>query len=307
VKHLPFVFFAVSCVMSGCGDDTPVRFVEQDVPTTDVAVDVETDADTDVSTRIDVPPIPIDRVEPPGMVVVYAHSDSALFSVDPMTRSVRMIGMFMFPTDGNNHSMTDLAVNEAGSITGVTQDALYTIDPTTAGCTLIRSLPTTDRRIFVGLTWVPASVLDPRNEVLVGGATDGSLWRIDPATGRSTAVGNLPTGWGISGDIVSIRGAGTFATVRRTSGTSTADTLATLTWSGTSVRMNNVGEVRASASVGFQSIFGLGYWRTTLYGFTRAGKLITINSTTARATEISMPTMQFSGAGVTTVSPTAPP
>jgi hypothetical protein len=139
-------------------------------------------------------------------------------------------------------------------------------------------------------------------EVLLGGATDGTLWRIDPATGRSTSAGTLSSGWGISGDMVSIRGANTYATVRRTTGTSTSDTLATLDFCSGSARMTIVGTI-----TGYASIYGLGYWRSTLYGFTRPGRLITINVSTAAATAQSMPAMQFSGAGVTTVAPVAPP
>ena len=78
---------------------------------------------------------------------------------------------------------------------------------------------------------------DAKREVLLGGATDGSLWRIDPTTGRSTSAGTLSTGWGISGDMVSIRGANTYATVRRTTGTSASDTLATLDFSSGSARI----------------------------------------------------------------------
>lgn len=297
------VFAAVA--LSACGDETPTRFTEIDAsPATDVvneAVDPDAPVPYDAPAPVDRGVIPIDSTVT-GMTVVYAHSDSALFSVDPAARTVRPVGMFRFPTDGNNHSMTDLAVDASGELTGVTQDALYRIDPDTAACTLIRALPATNTRVFVGLTWVPVGVLDPAREVLLGGATDGTLWRIDPDTGRSTAAGTLSSGWGISGDIVSIAGAATYATVRRTTGTNTSDTLVTLTFSGNTARMTTVGPI-----TGYQSIYGLGYWRSTLYGFTRAGHLITINVRTGAGTDVSMPTMQFSGAGVTTVAPVAPP
>lgn len=285
--------------LAGCGDDTPIRFTEQDAAMNDVAA---VDAD-DVVMGFEAPP-PLD-VRPvdgdtPGTVLVYAHSDDTLYTVDPTTRMVQRIGMFQFPTDGNMHSMTDLAVDAMGRITGVTEDALYTIDPLSARCTLIRALPVADRRVFVGLTWLPAGVLDAGAEVLLGGATDGSLWRINATTGQTARVGMLPSGWGISGDLVSIRGAATYATVRRTTGTSTTDTLVTLTF-GSSVQMRTIGEV------GFRSLYGLGYWRQTLYGFTRAGELISIAASTGRGTRVSMPAMQFSGAGVTTVASIAPP
>jgi predicted small lipoprotein YifL len=285
--------------LAGCGEDEPIRFTEQDAAMSDVpAADVD-----DVMTGFEAPP-PLD-VRPvdgdtPGTVLVYAHSDDTLYTVDPTSRMVQRIGMFQFPMDGNMHSMTDLAVDAMGRITGVTEDALYTIDPLTARCTLIRALPVADRRVFVGLTWLPAGVLDAGAEVLLGGATDGSLWRINATTGQTARVGMLPSGWGISGDLVSIRGAATYATVRRTTGTSTTDTLVTLTF-GSSVQMRTIGEV------GFRSLYGLGYWRQTLYGFTRAGELISIAASTGRGTRVSMPAMQFSGAGVTTVASIAPP
>ncbi len=305
MKYLPAcVLLASALCNNGCSDTPPVRFTEVDGDVTaDAVASDAADLDApDAPAPIDRGVIPIDRTEPQGMTVVYAHSDAVLYSVDPATSAVRMVGTFRFPTDGNNHAMTDLAVNADGELTGVTQDALYTVDPTTAQCALIRALPTTDRRVFVGLTWVPVGVLDPSREVLLGGATDGSLWRIDPTTGRSTSAGTLSTGWGISGDMVSIRGANTYATVRRTTGTSTSDTLATLDFSSGSARMTIVGTI-----TGYASIYGLGYWRSTLYGFTRPGRLITINVATGAATPQSMPAMQFSGAGVTTVAPVAPP
>ena len=297
-RLLPAVVAVVALV--GCGDDGPVRFTEPDAAVADVA---SPDAD-DALTAFEAPPPldvrPSDGADPGGATLVYAHSDDTLYTVDPTTRMVQRVGTFQFPMDGNPHGMTDLAVDAMGRLTGVTEGAVYAIDPLSARCSLLRALPVADRRVFVGLTWLPAGVLDPDAEVLLGGATDGSLWRINPTTGQTARVGALPTGWGISGDIVSIRGAATYATVRPTTGSSTTDTLVTLSF-GASVTMRRVGDI------GFRSLYGLGYWRSTLYGFTRPGRLITINVNTAAATPQSMPAMQFSGAGVTTVAPVAPP
>lgn len=308
MKNLTFALPLLSlAALAGCGDPEPTRFVQEDAsPTADAAPDATVGDDAapgeDVLAPIDRGMVPIpDRPDPAGETVVYAHSDDTLFSVDPSTRMVRRVGTFRFPSGTAAANMTDLAVDAEGHITGVTETALFSIDPNTAQCTLVRALPTAERRVFVGLTWAPVGVLDPSREVLLGGATDGSLWRIDPATGRSTSVGNLPSGWGISGDMVSIAGAATYATVRRTTGTSTTDTLVTLAFNAGRVTMTSLGEV------GFRSIYGLGYWRSTLYGFSRAGELVTINVRTGRGTRVSMPAMEFSGAGVTTVAPVAPP
>lgn len=296
--------FASVCVsLAACGDGTPVQFTQLDAAAADSADAAE---EADASMGYDAPP-PLDITsrpdgDLPGTVLVYAHTDTTLYAVNPETRMLQRVGDFRFPSDGNTHAMTDLAVDAMGRVTGVTEDAVYSINPDTAACTLVRALPTATRRVFVGLTWMPVGVLDPSNEVLVGGATDGSLWRINPASGTTSMVATLPSGWGISGDMVSIRGAATYATVRPTTGTSTTDTLVTLTFSGSSVRMTRVGDV------GFRSIYGLGYWRQTLYGFTRAGELIAIGAANGRGTLVSMPPMTaFSGAGVTTIASTAPP
>ena len=294
------LFFLLAPLGAGCSDE-PSPFPREDA---NVALDATQldagDAEApDVTEPVDRPPIPIrDTGGASDMVLVYAHSDTTLYTVDPRNNNrVTTVGNFMFPRDGQNHTMTDIAVDAEANLVGVTHDALYSIDPTNARCTLVHDLP--DGHIFVGLTWLPRGALDANAEVLVGGATDGTLWRINPDTGRASSAGRLSTGWGVSGDIVSIEGAGTFVTIRRTTGSSTTDTLAT--WDPRTGRTTHLGEV------GFPSLYGLGYWRSTLYGFTRAGAMISVNVRTGRGTRLSMPTMEFSGAGVTTVAPVAPP
>jgi hypothetical protein len=139
-------------------------------------------------------------------------------------------------------------------------------------------------------------VLDARAEVLVGGATDGTYWRIDATTGAATMLGTFQGGWGLSGDIVSIAGAATYATVRRS--TTMNDSLATID--------PRTGAVTIVGDTGFSQIYGLGYWRATLFGFTRSGQFLIIDARTGRGRLVGTPTMQFSGAGVTTLAPVAP-
>lgn len=238
--------------------------------------------------------------------VVYAHSETVLYEVNPRTNALRRVGTFTFPSgDRNNHSMNDLAVDADGIVVGNTQDALYRIDPDTARCTLIRTLPDGN---FVGLTYLSSgSIAGVPGEVLVGGASDGTYWRIDPTTGRSTSLGRLRVRSGpgagnydLSGDIVSTA-AGTFATVRRDNAASDAHDLL--------AQMNPAnGELTVIGNTGADRIFGLAYYRNTLYGFTRDGEFVRIDVRTGAGTVVSMPTMQFYGAGVTTTVPIeAPP
>lgn len=228
--------------------------------------------------------------------IVYAHSDTTLYAVDPRTNAFSTVGTFTFPSgDTNSHTMTDLAVDASGNVVCTSANALWQVNPNTALCTLMTTLPS--GHSFVGLTYVPVGVLDPAQEVLVGGATDGSYWQININTGAVTQLGQFQDGWQLSGDIVSIAGGQTWATVRRSSDSD--DSLATL--DPTSGALTILGDTH------HESIFGLAYWRTTLYGFTHDGEFLTINSETGEAHVVSTPVMQFSGAGVTTLAPTAPP
>jgi hypothetical protein len=139
--------------------------------------------------------------------------------------------------------------------------------------------------------------------VLVGGASNGTYFRIDPVTGRSTRLGQLHRGnttYALSGDLVSVAGAGTYATVRAIDATTGShDQLATVNLAS--------GALAIVGSTGFDRIDGLAYYRSTLYGFTLDGEFILINTFTGVGTRVSMPAPQFYGAGVTTVAPTLPP
>lgn len=261
----------------------------------------------DVPTAVDRGVIPVRDVGTAGYTtIVYAHSETTLYAVNPRTNALTTVGTFTFPSgDRNNHSMNDLAVDADGRVVGNTQDALYQIDPDTAACTLISTLPDGN---FVGLTYLPVGVIaGSTSEVLVGGARSGTYWRIDPATGRTTQLGQLrrtsgssTTNYALSGDFVSVTGAGTFATVRASNASSSShDQLA-------SVNPAN-GQLTILGNTNFDGIFGLAYYRDTLYGFTRTGQFIEINIRTGAGTMVSMPVTQFYGAGVTTIAPTAPP
>lgn len=246
----------------------------------------------------EVPTIPISDSGPTAdMTIVYAHSNTTLYAVDPRVSppGFTTVGAFSFPAgDTHRHTMTDLAVDAAGGIVGVTADALFRVEPTTAACTLLSGLP--GSHTFVGLTYVPAGTLDPVAEVLLGGASDGSYWRIDTTTGGATMVGTFQGGWLLSGDLVSIAGAATYVTVRRS--TTGTDSLATLDLA--------TGTLSVIGDTGFRALYGLGYWRSTLFGFSNGGEFISIDVRTGSGHLISTPVMQFWGAGVTTLAPIAP-
>lgn len=313
---------AALCSSAACGPDRTMGFDRPDA-TSDATSSGEGGAgmpdgargdgsmSTDASNG-DIVPIPVDGSMGGGgmdMTIVYAHSGRELFRFDPRENppAVRRIGMLTYAPGtpgvdaGSGPSLTDLAVDREGRVVGVSRDALFRVNPTTAECTRIAMLPTDS--LYVALTYIPAGERDPANEVLVGGTREGELFEINPETGRTTRIAKLSDNWEISGDFVSVAGAGTYVTVRRTT-RDESDRLALVNLSNG--RLTFVGS--SSATIGFGSIYGLGYWRATVFGFTLAGEFIRINTSTGRGTLVNEPGVMggFAGAGSTTIAPTGP-
>jgi len=289
----------------GCSEDPPGfapepidGAVADDIgPAEDVPGQVDTGGATDRGV------IPIRDTGPSisDNALVYAHSDTTLYEVNPRTNVLRRVGDFVFERTSDRGNMTDLAVDAEGNVVGVTGAAMFRVDTTTARLTKVTDLP--DGQNFVGLTYLPAGTCawNMNEEALIGATSQGTYWSISATTGRATRRGTFADNWTLSGDIVAVAGAqgGTFATVRRASGSDAIDSLARIDACN--------GRVTILGSTGFARIFGLAYWRQTLYGFTRTGEFLTISQSNGRGTRVSMPAMQFSGAGVTTLAPTAPP
>ncbi|MCZ7679477.1 MAG: hypothetical protein M5U28_12225 [Sandaracinaceae bacterium] len=108
--------------------------------------------------------------------------------------------------------------------------------------------------------------------MLVGATNDGVYYEVDRDDASATPLGAYPDGWGSSGDIVSVDGLGTFATLRRSD--FPTDVLARILFAsdGSSV-VTVIGPIESDTE-GFTQIFGLGYWGRNLYGFTNRGQLI---------------------------------
>jgi hypothetical protein len=254
-----------------------------------------------VSATLDGPPVfdrdvrPLDRpaVDLPSAiddVLVYAHTSSELFRIDPRALTVTSVGRFAFRDDGRNHEMTDIAVNAAGEIWGITFDAIYRVDATNAACTLVTAL----QGLYNGLTYVPVGVLNPTSEVLVAVSGPGEYFVVNTSNGRVQRLGSYGR-YGSSGDMVSIASADTWAIVK----VGDADYLARVDLRG--------GETTLIGATGVEDLWGLGYWRQRLYGFARTGEFVTLDPITGRATVVMNSGRAWWGAGVTTIAPTAPP
>ena len=96
-----------------------------------------------------------------------------------------------------------------------------------------------------------------------------------------------------SGDLVSVTGLGTLATVKRSG--STTDWLAKVDMS--------TGVATPIGDTGFGSIWGLGFWKNKVFGFTSGGAFVLIDPSTGVATSVETGSPTWWGAGVTTSAP----
>lgn len=243
--------------------------------------------DGDASNRPDADPFRPDALPPPENAAVYAHSSTQLYRVDPDTLVVSIVGSFGWPSGSD--TMTDIAIDKDGNMVGISFSKVYAIDKDTAACTYLADLT----EMFNGLSYVPGVGPDPNlPERLIGAANSGTVYEINPTTGQATVAGSYGGLLGSSGDIVSVRGLGTFATVTDLSGT---DKLASI--DPTTFRATIIGDT------GFGSIWGLGFWGNKVFGFTDTRKFILIDVTTGQGTEVEPSSINWWGAAVTTSAP----
>lgn len=244
----------------------------------------------------DVAPIP-DAGPEPFFGRVYAHSASELYEIDPDTLDVTLIGTFTF-VGAPNDVITDIALDKNAYMVGISYTDVFAIDKTTAVCTHLAPLGAQ----YNGLSFVPAEEIDPTGaEILVGADLAGNIMQIDPVTGVSTMIGSYGGGWGSSGDIVSVRGFGTMATVAM--GETGPDCLARidLLTGGTATPINVSGNC-----TGFEDIWGLGFWKGQIFGFTNNYQFILIDPDTGVGSLVENSVPYWWGAGVTTEAPIIP-
>ncbi|HEY1554880.1 MAG TPA: hypothetical protein VGF94_08605 [Kofleriaceae bacterium] len=225
-----------------------------------------------------------------GQTSIYAHTGTDLYRVDPDTYATTHVGSFdclTLPGD----AMTDLGIDKDGNLVGVSFFTVATINPMTAHCTTLSSNLATQ---FNGLSFVPASALGQTgDDVLVGtDSTDGNVYQVNPMTGATTQIGAMGGSFMSSGDLVSVDNFGTVQTVPG----ATHDVLvrlAPMTFAATAIGTNT----------GFDMIWGLGFWKNKVFGFTNGGQIITIDPTTGAGTVVSSGGPGWYGAAVTTVAP----
>ncbi len=292
-------FSLASCVLGAglCASACTARTAVIDVPDAGPLLDAgeaadaaAADAGRDAGPSIDGGP----RLDD---VLVYAHSPDTLFTFSPYTNTVAPIGRFTEPSGANAPDMVDLAVDSDGLVFTTSARALYRVDPLTAVATKVGDFAAVSDQFF-GLTFLVAGELGP-DEVLVGATNAGEYFRINTNNARTTRLGQYPDEWTSSGDLVSVAGLGTFATLRRADYPD-SDVVARITF-----RADGTSAVTVLGPAGFRQLFGLGYWGRDLYGFSNSGELVRIDRTTGAGTLATAMTGtdRFWGAGVTTQAP----
>jgi hypothetical protein len=227
---------------------------------------------------------------------VYAHSGTKLYRVDTATLQPVEVGTI---TGLGSQSLTDLAIDKSDRMIGVTLDKLYTLNATTAAATLVNTSMVGG---LTSLSFAPADLNDPNSaDILVSANDQGDVYSINTTTGAATKIGSYGTFNNkkvvSSGDLIAVRGLGIYATVNL--GTEMQDYLARIdptTWKATPI----------GGGTGYDNIFGLGYWKGTIYGFVSggsSGQMITIDPGTGAGTEVQSGVVSWFGAGVATNAP----
>ncbi|HEX4515030.1 MAG TPA: hypothetical protein VH054_15900, partial [Polyangiaceae bacterium] len=144
---------------------------------------------------------------------VYANTDTALYTLDPQTNAVTLVGNFAGLGGGTNDTtVTDLAVDSTGNVYVNSESVIYkAIVPQTPGpvqLTHLASISLQSGQRFYALAFTPAGAL-ASGEVLVGGDGNGELWSIDTTNGTTKDLGSFgvdPSHSGydfaLSGDLV---------------------------------------------------------------------------------------------------------
>ncbi len=301
MRTLSFSLAAFAVVFAGCSTRTLI-------PTTDASLNGDGGGTADAAPptpdagRPDSGPRP-DAGPDYSNVLIYAHSPDTLYTFSPYTNTVTEVGPFMTPAGDAAPNMLDLAVDSEGNVYTSSNSALFQVDPMTATATMVGDFGLSHSEQLFALSFLAPEESPDGTEILIGATNSGVYYQVNTTNAHTTMLGMYPDGWASSGDIVSIAGLGTFATLKRSDYPS--DVLARILFArdGSSV-VTVVGPVRSS-SEDFTQIFGLAYWGRNVYGFSNSGQLIKIDRTTGAGQVVTTSTgaSQFWGAGVTVVAP----
>ena len=261
-----------------------------------------------------------------GTAVIYAHSDTELYSMDPTTQAITDIGAF---DDGTSSTpvITDLAVDASGNVWVNSESEIFRAavpsKPGPVKLTLVSKITVGSGQKFYALGFAPAGVLGSA-ETLVAGDNLGVLYAVenDGSTVELGGFGADGSGnpYELSGDIVfytqnaTARGLATVRSCQKGGSCSTSnDILAEVDVAAMSAAYasktpaTSLKKQFLGSGTGYGRLFGVGAWDDAVYAFARASgntpaKLVRIDSSGAGTVIQSFGQISagWSGAGVTT-------
>jgi hypothetical protein len=227
-----------------------------------------------------------------GSYLVYAHSDSVLYSIDLGSKALVTVGNFNAP---NSDVITDLAVAPNGVIYVISETALYTASPTDGHVTQAGSLSA------CGTFGVALTTTDDGR--LWVGDYMGAICQIDIS--GATPVVKAPTmmqgGYALSGDMVGVGNGTVFGSAYKLNNSQTQNNNILVTVDVTT------GAVTAIGATGYPKLFGVAFQENQVFGFTHdgTGRVVTIDTTSGAGTMFATfmdPStgrgISFAGAGV---------
>jgi hypothetical protein len=258
-----------------------------------------------------------------GPAIIYANTDTELWTMDPNTHALTDVGPFSFG-GGTTPTITDLAVDANGIVVVNSETAVYDVTLPAGGTGTVNlalhtQLPSGSK--FYALGFTPAGALES-GESLIAGDSAGNLYYIpSSATATPQLLGGFGGNWELSGDVVFYTANGAtigLATIRDCPGgtcTKTNDSLAeidvpAMKQAFTSNSPGTLLKQVFGSGTGYGDLFGIGAWGNSVYAFSRASggnpaQLVQVGMSGTGTSLMQFPNITggWSGAGVTTKAP----
>ena len=308
----------------GTVQEDAMIMLQSDMNASSLVYDMDLSSDMDSSVTLPNPmPMPVDPPAPdqdqdgiadewdpepdnplwPGRTypdTVYAHTATTLYALDVKREELLPVCDFNFNAEEGVDSMeviTDIAISRAGVLWAISFNRLFICHPQTGECRVQGQL--SDQSSLNGLTFLPASLVDRQQDILVGIDQYGE-WLI-LTTGNpdeeilEESMGRYGIGNRSSGDVFSIENVGTFASIKRSGEDS--DLIAQVD----PTRILLFDDLLFLD--GYSAIFGLAGWRGVLFAFDESGAILRIRLDTLDVEEIHNQELPWWGAGVSPVLP----
>jgi hypothetical protein len=208
---------------------------------------------------------------------VYASSVGELFRIDPETLEATSVGAYRIGSTAAN--IAEIAMSSTGRLVGIDTDAVTAveIDPATAICTTIVSLPST----FAGFGFAPPGLAAPAETLLA--SSYGELFALDLGDGTTSPIGSFGS-YSIRGDFTALDGV-LYGSMLDASGNGILTTI-----DPTDASVTELGPI------GQSNVLGLANDGTTVYGITEAGEILLLDASGAVARRGSAGTRLVDGA-----------